>query len=81
MSWDVVYELVRKIPRGIEYLFSPTSHKNANKASGYPQRLDRLERMGLALGPAAYLSSRWRARRLRQADDERRRVRGRGQAS
>lgn len=62
-------QMIRKIPRGLEYLFSPASHKNASKASGYPERLDRLERTGLALGPAAYLSSRWRARRLRPTDD------------
>jgi O-antigen biosynthesis protein len=55
--------LIGKIPQGLHYLASSSSRKNANKGSGYPSRLDRLEQMGLALGPAAYASSRWRARR------------------
>jgi hypothetical protein len=59
--------LIGKIPQGLHYLASSSSRKNANKGSDYPSRLDRLERMGLALGPAAYACSRWRARRMNAA--------------
>ena len=58
-------EFVARIPRGVRYMASPGSRKNANKGSNYPRRLDRLERLGLLLGPAAYVSSRRQAARLR----------------
>jgi len=55
---------VASVPRGVRYLASSGSRKNAIKGVGYPARLDRLERTGLAVGPAAYLRSRWAERRL-----------------
>jgi GT2 family glycosyltransferase len=58
------FQLVKMIPRGIGYLFSPVSRKNATKGPDYPARFDRLEQLGLALGAAAYLCSRWQNRRV-----------------
>lgn len=56
---------IEKIPRGVRYLTSPASRKNASKGSAYPRRLDRLERLGLMTGPAAYACSRAQTARLR----------------
>jgi hypothetical protein len=49
--------LVGSVPAGLRYLRDPDSHKNAGKSSGYPQRLNWIERAGMLLGPAAYLAS------------------------
>ena len=49
--------LVRAVPAGIRYLRDPTSRKNAGKTSGYPRRLDWLERLGMIVGPAAFGAS------------------------
>jgi GT2 family glycosyltransferase len=51
------HALLRAVPAGIRYLRDPTSRKNAGKPAGYPRRLDWLERMGMLVGPAAYLMS------------------------
>ena len=50
-------KLLRVIPAGMRYGFSPRSRKNVMKASDYPRRLDLLERSGMMLGPIAYLLS------------------------
>jgi GT2 family glycosyltransferase len=50
-------DLLRSVPAGIRYLREPTSRKNAGKAAEYPRRLNWLERLGMLLGPAAYLAS------------------------
>ncbi len=50
-------QLLRAVPAGIRYLLDPASRKNSGKASHYPRRLDWLERLGMAVGPAAYLAS------------------------
>jgi GT2 family glycosyltransferase len=57
--------LLRAVPAGIRYLRDPTSRKNAGKSAGYPRRLDWLERLGMLVGPAAYLASLLRPRRRR----------------
>ena len=62
--------LIERIPRGLRYLASSNSRKNVGKGPDYPSRLDRLERMGLAFGPAAYACSWWRERRLNAARDQ-----------
>ncbi len=56
-------ELLRRIPVGVRHLFDPESRKNAGKPADYPRALDRLERLGMALGPTAYLHSLWHASR------------------
>jgi GT2 family glycosyltransferase len=50
-------ELVRRIPAGARYLLDRDSPKNAAKGPSYPRLLDLLERLGMALGPFAYLAS------------------------
>jgi GT2 family glycosyltransferase len=50
-------ELLRAVPGGIRYARDPTSRKNAGKSTGYPRRLEWLERLGMLIGPAAYLLS------------------------
>jgi GT2 family glycosyltransferase len=57
--------LVRAVPAGVRYLRDPTSRKNVGKAAGYPRRLDWLERLGMLVGPAAYLTSVIRPMRCR----------------
>jgi GT2 family glycosyltransferase len=63
--------IVRRIPRGVSYLLSPRSRKNAVKGGHYPKRLDWLERLGLLLGPVAYLRSRRRSRSVDIAKQQR----------
>jgi GT2 family glycosyltransferase len=63
--------LVRAVPAGIRYMRDPTSRKNASKSAEYPRRLDWLERVGMLVGPTAYLASLVRPtprRRLRPSD-------------
>lgn len=50
-------KLLRTIPAGIRYGLDPTSRKNAMKSQDYPKSLDVLERIGMLLGPVAYLLS------------------------
>jgi GT2 family glycosyltransferase len=63
--------LLRAVPAGIRYARDPASRKNAAKTAGYPRRLDWLERVGMVIGPAAYLASALRAasRRRRHLRD------------
>lgn len=49
--------LIAAIPAGIRYAADPDSRKNAGKGPGYPRALDRLEWLGMAMGPPAYLAS------------------------
>jgi O-antigen biosynthesis protein len=58
------FRLIGKIPAGVQHLLSSASRKNATKGPDYPAQLDRLEHLGLAIGPAAYLCSR-QSRRAR----------------
>jgi GT2 family glycosyltransferase len=50
-------EFLRAVPAGIAYARDPTSRKNAETSTGYPQRLRWLERLGMLVGPVAYLRS------------------------
>lgn len=56
--------ILRRLPRGVYYLLSPTSKKNRNKSSTFPPALTGLELLGVLAGPVAYLRSRRRHRRL-----------------
>jgi GT2 family glycosyltransferase len=49
--------LLSAVPAGIRYARDPESRKNAGKSADFPRRLDWLERLGMALGPAAYVAS------------------------
>jgi GT2 family glycosyltransferase len=49
--------LVRAVPAGVRYARDPDSRKNAGKPQDFPRRLDWLERLGLLIGPLAYLLS------------------------
>ncbi len=50
-------KLLRMIPAGVSYALDPESRKNAMKSKDYPKILDVLERIGMMLGPVAYLLS------------------------
>jgi GT2 family glycosyltransferase len=49
--------LLRAVPAGIRYARDPKSRKNAGKPPDYPRRLTWLERLGMLVGPAAYVLS------------------------
>jgi GT2 family glycosyltransferase len=49
--------LVRAVPAGVRYALDPGSRKNTAKPAGFPRRLDWLERLGMLIGPLAYLIS------------------------
>jgi GT2 family glycosyltransferase len=59
----LLLDILRKIPAGIWYLLNPHSAKNRKKGTSYPRELNRLELLGLAYGPFAYLRSRFRVAR------------------
>jgi hypothetical protein len=58
-------ELLRVVPDGIRYARDPTSRKNLAKPPDYPRRLDWLERLGILMGPPAYVMSAFGAARTR----------------
>jgi GT2 family glycosyltransferase len=49
-------ELVRAVPAGLRYAVSPASAKNARKGAD-PRQLKLLERLGMLVGPIAYVIS------------------------
>lgn len=49
--------LLRAVPAGIRHVRDPKSRKNAGKPPDYPRRLTWLERLGMLVGPAAYVLS------------------------
>jgi GT2 family glycosyltransferase len=55
------HEVLRRIPAGVTYTFSPRSAKNARKPRGYPFRFTLFELAGMAWGPIAYMQSRFSA--------------------
>jgi GT2 family glycosyltransferase len=50
-------ELLSAVPTGVRYALDPSSPKNARKGRDYPRRLTWLERLGMLIGPAAYVRS------------------------
>jgi GT2 family glycosyltransferase len=50
-------QFLRAIPAGVAYARDPASRKNAPTAFDYPRRLRWLERLGILVGPVAYLRS------------------------
>ena len=51
--------VLRRIPAAIALVLDPRSDKNAGLPPNYPPALVRLERIGMLVGPFAYLASRW----------------------
>jgi GT2 family glycosyltransferase len=51
-------DMLRRTVGGVRHILDPGSRKNAAKQADYPRELDRLERAGMLLGPAAYVRSR-----------------------
>jgi GT2 family glycosyltransferase len=49
--------LVRAVPAGVRHALDPRSRKNTAKPAGFPRRLDWLERLGMLIGPLAYVVS------------------------
>jgi GT2 family glycosyltransferase len=47
--------LLRAVPGGIRYARDPKSRKNAGKPADFPSRLTWVERLGMLMGPAAYV--------------------------
>jgi GT2 family glycosyltransferase/peptidoglycan/xylan/chitin deacetylase (PgdA/CDA1 family) len=56
--------VLRRVPAGALYLLDGHSRKNAGKGADFPRRLTALERLGLLVGPAAYLESRRQSRSI-----------------
>ena len=55
-------DLIRRVPAGCRHILDPTSRKNALKTAGYPRSLDRIERLGMLVGPVAYVArAAWNA--------------------
>jgi GT2 family glycosyltransferase len=50
-------DLVRVLPAGLRYLRDPSSRKNEGKTRNFPRHLTWLERLGMVVGPFAYLLS------------------------
>jgi GT2 family glycosyltransferase len=48
-------QLLQAVPTGLRYLRDPGSRKNVGRPAGFPKELVWLERLGMAVGPAAYL--------------------------
>lgn len=59
-----IFEIAARVPAGLTYVFSPHSHKNAQKRADYPRELTTLERKGMLYGPIAYMRGRRQARRM-----------------
>ena len=56
-------DILKRAPRGIAYLLSHSSSKNAKKTSTFPRQLTLMEYSGVLMGPWYYLLSRRRAYR------------------
>lgn len=63
----LLFDLLRKLPRGLAFALSPGSEKNVGRQRDFPSALVRLELRGMAYGPIAYARSRWHQRRRRRA--------------
>jgi glycosyltransferase involved in cell wall biosynthesis len=59
-----LFGLLRRLPGGLMYMFSPKSAKNQRKQADYPAELTTLERRGLFMGPYVYFKQRWQNRHL-----------------
>ena len=55
---DLIWDFVRRIPRGVAFALKPSSAKNHGKQQDYPRELTWLELRGMIYGPIAYARSR-----------------------
>lgn len=53
-------DFARKVPAGLRWMMSPSSHVNKHKGGDYPSELTRVERLGMVYGPVGYFRSRRR---------------------
>jgi hypothetical protein len=60
----VAIGVLRRLPAGVLHVASPGSRKNEGKSTTFPPVLTRLELLGIACGPVAYLRSRRRTRQV-----------------
>lgn len=56
-------EFAVKVPSGLHYVLASSSDKNSKKHASYPAELETIERLGMLVGPLAYLRARWQDRR------------------
>jgi hypothetical protein len=54
---SLVWPMLARGVGGVRHVLSRRSVKNSGKASGYPRRFDRRERLGMLAGPIAYSRS------------------------
>jgi GT2 family glycosyltransferase len=59
---STLLDALRKARGAPAHLLRADSPKNRDKGRDYPRELDRVERLGMVRGPAAYARSRWRSR-------------------
>jgi GT2 family glycosyltransferase len=52
--------LLRRLPAGLAFAFSPSSTRNRSRYDGLPMDMARREKLGLLSGPTYYAVSRWR---------------------
>ena len=55
-------DMLVRLPGALRHALSPTSAKNERLPADTPRTLVRRERLGMLVGPALYLRSRWAAR-------------------
>lgn len=63
---SLIFDLARKLPKGIAFAISPRSEKNVGRQRDFPSSLARRELLGTAYGPIAYFRSRRHERRLQR---------------
>lgn len=61
----VIFALLKRLVDGLVFLFNPKSPRHAKKEASYPRELNRLEVLGMLVGPFAYLRSRRLVRKNR----------------
>jgi GT2 family glycosyltransferase len=54
-----ILQMAPHIPQGLNHVLNAASPKNSAKNADYPKELNRIERMGMLVGPIAYLRSKW----------------------
>jgi glycosyltransferase involved in cell wall biosynthesis len=64
---EMLPRMIRRSLAAARYFVSPRSAKNENREQGFPRELIWLERIGLLLGPPAYVLSRLRLAASRRA--------------
>jgi len=60
-----IFSLLQRLASGLIFIFSPKSPRHAKKEAGYPKELNRLELLGMLIGPIAYFRSRYLVRKIK----------------